>query len=82
MSKIKDASHPSLYLNNARIQRQSFRKHIGLFLDEKVSLLKHIEVKIKKTTVGVNLLRKLNLLLPLSFVRRSFVLITTLVNSL
>ena len=50
--KKNDTSHPSLYCNNARIQRQSVRKHLGLFSDEK--------------TVGVNLMGKLNLLLSRS----------------
>ena len=64
--KKNDTSHPSLYFNNARIQRQSVQKYFGLFLDEKLSFLKHIDVKTKKEAVGVNLTRKLNLLLPRS----------------
>ena len=59
-------SHPSLYFNNAQIQRQSVQKLLGLFLDEKLSFLEHIDVKIKKATVGIYLMRKLNLLLPRS----------------
>ena len=62
--KKNDTSHPSLYFNNAQIQRQSVQKHLGLFLDEKLSFLEHIDVKIKKATVGINLMRKLNRLLP------------------
>ena len=42
------------------------KKHLGLFLVEKLSFLEHIDVKIKKATVGVNLMRNLNLLLPRS----------------
>ena len=64
--KKNDISHPSLYFNNARIQRQSVQKHLGLFLDEKLSFFEHIYLKIKKVTVGVHLMRKLNLLLPRS----------------
>ena len=56
-----DAGHPSLYFNNARIQRQSVQKHLGLFLDEKLSVLEHIDVKMKKATVGINFMRKPNL---------------------
>ena len=48
------------------MQRKSVQKHLGLFLDEKLSFLEHIDEKIKKATVGVNLMRKLNLLLPRS----------------
>ena len=64
--KKNDTSHSSLYFINAQIERQSVQKHLGLFLDEKLSFLEHIDVKIKKATVGVNLMRKLNLLLPRS----------------
>ena len=45
--KENDTSHSSLYFNNARIQRQrskSVQKHLGLFLDEKLSFLEHIDV--------------------------------------
>ena len=45
--KKNDTSYPSLYFNNARIQQQSIQKHLGLFLDEKLSVLGHIDVKIK-----------------------------------
>ena len=64
--KKNDTSHPSLYFNNAWIQQQSGQKHLDFFLDEKLSIVEHIDVKIKKATVGVNLMRKLNLLLPCS----------------
>ena len=64
--KKNNTSHPSLYFNNTPIQRKSVQKHLGLFLDEKLLFLEHIDEKIKKATVGVNLMRKLNLLLPRS----------------
>ena len=64
--KKNNTSHPNLYFKNARIQQQSVQKQLGLFLDEKLSFLEHIDVKIKKATVGINLMHKLNLLLPRS----------------
>ena len=64
--KKNDASHLSLYFNDARLQQQLAQKHLGLFLDEKLSFLEHIDVKIKKATVGINLMHKLNRLLPRS----------------
>ena len=64
--KKNDTIHPSLYFNNTPMQRKSVQKHLGLFLDEKLSFLEHINEKIKKVTVGVNLMHKLNLLLPRS----------------
>ena len=65
--KTNNPSHPNLYFNNTPIQRKSVQKHLGLFLGEKLSLLEHIDEKIKKALVGVNLMRKLNLLLPRSY---------------
>ena len=40
--KKKNTSHPSLYFNNTRIQRQSVKKYLGLFSDEKLSFLEDI----------------------------------------
>ena len=64
--KKNNTSHPSLYFNDTPIHRKSVQKYLGLFLDEKLSFLEHIDEKIKKATVKVNLMRKLNLLLPRS----------------
>ena len=61
-----ESRHPVVYFNNARVQRQSVQKHLGLFLDEKLLFLEHIESRIKKVTIRVKLMRTLNLLLPLS----------------
>ena len=35
--KENDTSHPNLYFNSTGIQRYSVRKHLDLFLDEKLS---------------------------------------------
>ena len=51
--KKNNTSHPSLYFNNTPIQRKSVQKRLVLFLDEKLSFLEHIDVKIKKATGGV-----------------------------
>ena len=59
--KKNDTGHPSQYFNNARVQRQSVQKYLGLFLDENLLFLKNIDVKTKIATIGVNLIRKLNL---------------------
>ena len=48
-----DTNHPNLYFNNEQMQRQSVQKHLGFFLDEKLSFLEHIDAKIKKATVGI-----------------------------
>ena len=46
-------SHPSLYFNKTRIQRQSVEKHLGLLLDEKLSFLEHIDEKNKGSSSRV-----------------------------
>ena len=51
--KKNNLSNPGLYSNNTKIQWQSV---LGLFLNEKFLFLEHIEVKLKKTTEGVNLM--------------------------
>ena len=64
--KKNDISHLSPYFNNTRIQQHSVQKHLGLFLDEKLSFSEHIVEQVKKAPVGVNTMLKLNLLLPRS----------------
>ena len=46
--------------------RENIQKHLGLFLNSKLSFFDHINEKIKKATKGVNVIRKMNLLLPRS----------------
>ena len=48
---------PSLYFNNT--QYNDNQRYLGLFLDEKLSLLEHIDIKTKKVRIGVKLIRKL-----------------------
>ena len=64
--KENNRSHPSLYFNNARIQRKSVQKYLGLILGEKLSFLEHINVNLKKAKVGFNFMRKLSVLLQSS----------------
>ena len=47
--------------------RKKFQKHLGLFLDSKLNFSDHIKEKIKKTTKGINVIRKMNLSLLRSF---------------
>ena len=64
--KAKTSNHGTVYFNNASVTRENIQKHVGLFLDSKLNFLDHINEKIKKTTKGVNVIRKMNLLLPCS----------------
>ena len=56
----------TVYFNNVPVIRENIQKHLGLFLDSKLSFFDHINEKIKKATKGVNVIRKMNLLLPRS----------------
>ena len=47
-----------------QIYTLTMHKTTAIFLDEKFSLLEHSYVKMKKATVGINLMHKLNRLLP------------------
>ena len=47
--KENNTIHPSLYFNNTPIQRKSVQKHLGLFLDEKLSFLEHTDEKISNS---------------------------------
>ena len=47
--KKNNTSHPSLYFNNTPIQQKSVQKHLGLFLDEKLSFLEHTDEKISNS---------------------------------
>ena len=57
--KAHERNHENVYVP---VIRENIRKHLGLFLDSK---LDYINEKIKKTK-GVNVMRKMNLLLPRS----------------
>ena len=74
--KANASNHETVYFNNVPVIRENIQKHLGLFLDSKLSFFDHINEKIKKATKGVNVIRKMNLLLPRSSlltIYRSFV---------
>ena len=64
--KANASNHETVYFNNVPVIRENIQKHLGLFLDSKLSFFDHINEKIKKATKGVNVIRKMNLLLPRS----------------
>ena len=56
--------------------RRNIQKHLRLFIDSNISFFDHINEEIKKATKGVNVIRKINLLLPhssLLIIHKSFV---------
>ena len=64
--KANASNHETVYFNNVPVIRDNIQKDLGLFLDSKLSFFDHLNEKIKKATKGVNVIRKINLLLPLS----------------
>ena len=47
-AKKEKLNHPSLDFNNIPVARKSFTKHLGLYLDEKLSFAKYIKEKISE----------------------------------
>ena len=64
--KANASNRGTVYFNDAPVIRENIQKHLGLFLDSKLNFFDHINEKIKKATEGVNVIRKMNLLLPRS----------------
>ena len=62
--KTKNICHPSLRLNNSIVSKIPYQKHLGIFLDARLTLEEHLKViniKVNKTT---GLFRKLQKTLP------------------
>ena len=64
--KANASNDATVYFNNVPVIRDNIQKHLGLFLDSKISFFDHINEKIKKATKGGNVIRKINWLLPRS----------------
>ena len=56
--------HPPLSFNGSIVQKSSLQKHLGVFLDEKLSFNHHLKFIIDKTTKGIGILRKLRHYIP------------------
>ena len=52
--------HPQLSFNNVPVARKPFSKHLGLYMDETLSLSKHIRETIAKAMNGISLLKFLS----------------------
>ena len=46
--KANASSHETVYFNNVRVIMENAQKHLGLFLDSKLSFFDYINKKIKK----------------------------------
>ena len=58
--KINKVHHSPLLFNNSTIQQISSQKHLGIHLDEELTLKHHINDKINKANKGIGIIRKLN----------------------
>ena len=70
--KVIATSYAFVYFNNVPVIRVNFEKHVGLILDSKVIFFDYINEKIKKSTKGINIIRKMNLSLPRCFLLTTY----------
>ena len=59
-SKIHKQNHPTLFFNGIEVAKKPFTKHLGLYLDEKLSFTNHIKEKISIALNGLALLKFLS----------------------
>ena len=58
--RTQKPNHPPLTFNGIPVKRESDTKHLGLFLDDRLTFRKHINEKIKKANKGIGLLKFLS----------------------
>ena len=62
--KKKIQSHPEISLNNIPVERSSYKKRLGLILDEKLNFKQHVDNAISKINKGIAVIKKLRYSLP------------------
>ena len=58
--KNKEPVHPDLSFNGVPVAREPFTKHLGVFLDSRLNVSKHIKEQVMKAMKGVSLLKFLS----------------------
>ena len=71
--KTRKLPHPSLVFNNAKVTQSIYRKHLGIMLDSKVTFENHLKMVTTKINKTVELLRKLQNLLPRTALMTRFI---------
>ena len=79
--KVSNVLHPPLTFNNVDVGQIRSEKHLGMFLDFKLSFNEHLETAFAKVNSSIAILRKLQTVLPRealltiykSFIRPHFV---------
>ena len=54
--------HPQILFNSTPAAYYSSQKHLRIILDEKLSFINHINVKIEKAGIGIDVVKSLNVL--------------------
>ena len=62
--KTKKISHPLLCLNSSTVLQTPYQKHLGIFLDARLTFEEHLKVINTKVNKNIGLLRKLQNTLP------------------
>ena len=62
--KRSPTDHPILVFNESTVVKTPIQKHLGLFLDNKLTFDHHINEKITKATKGISLIKRLHRYLP------------------
>ena len=62
--KSKKIDHPTVYFNHAPVAHTNCHKHLGMYYDEKLNVLRHIKEKTSKANRGIGVIRKLRHILP------------------
>ena len=62
--KSKKIDHPTVYFNHAPVAHTNCHKHLGMYYDEKLNVLRHIKEKTLKANRGIGVIRKLRHILP------------------
>ena len=57
--KTRKICHPSLRFNNSIVSRSPYQKHLGIFLDVRLTFEEHLKVITTKVNKTIGLLRKL-----------------------
>ena len=62
--KRVQVNHPDLYFNGSVVQKTTTQKHLGVFLDAKLTFKDHLNHIFDKTTNRIGMLRKLRFFVP------------------
>ena len=63
--KILSPNRPPIFFNGTEVTKVNEQKHLGLFLDKKLSFEKHLTEKIKTAQKGIAVIKQLSHYLPI-----------------